>query len=268
MTRKLRSTRRSTSLVLAVLAVLAAVGGTAYATIPASDGTIYGCYNPTTAKVPPYPLSVVDRTTDCTSGGGTLLPWSQTGPAGQPGPAGPAGPAGPPGPQGASGSSGTPAPGSVGTAQLQKGAVTAANIAPTAIGDLTAGYDVVKTATAPLRLRTGRALSLITLTQQLPAAGSTLYTFVGSFRNPGKHPVTVTVSLLINGRREQGAFSQTIAGGASSTIPAGFFCDGAMPAGTYRVTLQATAIGGSFERAIGGSFELQAGTLIATGSPR
>ncbi len=264
MTRTLRLRRRWASFVLAVVVLLAAAGGVAYATIPSSNGTIYGCYNPTTAKVPPYPLSVVDNPSDCTSGGGTLLPWNQSGPAG---PAGAAGPAGPAGPQGPPGSSGTPAPGSVGTAQLQRGAVTAADIAPTAIGDLTAGYDLVKTSTAPRRLRTGRARSLVTLTQQMPAAGDTRYVLAGSFRNPGKHPVTVTLFVMMNGRREQGAYSQTIPGGAAGSISGVITCNG-MPAGTYRVSLQATAIGGSFEHATGGSFELQTSSLIATGSPR
>jgi hypothetical protein len=87
--------------VLAGLAGLLTLGGVAWATIPAGDGTIYGCYDTGGAK-PPYPLSVVDDPQSC---GGTLLAFNQHGPAG---PAGPGGPQGEPGPQGNAGPAGLP----------------------------------------------------------------------------------------------------------------------------------------------------------------
>jgi hypothetical protein len=54
-------------------AVAAAI---AFATIPASNGTINGCYDP---AIDPHPMSVVDDPADCKK---TLLPFNQTGPQG------------------------------------------------------------------------------------------------------------------------------------------------------------------------------------------
>jgi hypothetical protein len=80
--------------VLGGLALMVSLGGVAFATIPGSDGTINGCYNPTVG--PPYPLTVVDTPAGCKSPS-ILLPFNQTGPAGPAGAEGPAGPQGPAG---------------------------------------------------------------------------------------------------------------------------------------------------------------------------
>jgi len=75
------------------------VGSVAYATIPAADGTIHGCYN-TTSGV----LRAVEAGATCRNGEQPLA-WSQTGP---PGPQGPTGPQGVPGPEGPQGLPGDP----------------------------------------------------------------------------------------------------------------------------------------------------------------
>jgi hypothetical protein len=78
----------------------AALAGTAYATIPAGDGAIHGCYAKSGGT-----LRVVDASvTNCTAGE-TALDWSQQG---QPGPKGDPGAPGPAGPQGTQGEPGTP----------------------------------------------------------------------------------------------------------------------------------------------------------------
>jgi hypothetical protein len=60
--------------ILAIVILLA--GGVAYASIPAADGTINGCYKNNTGA-----LSVIDSAATCPSGS-TALNWSQTGPQG------------------------------------------------------------------------------------------------------------------------------------------------------------------------------------------
>jgi hypothetical protein len=68
---------------LAIAAVLVAVtGGVAYATIPAADGVIHGCYSNRDGKL---------RVVDTEAGQGcvdreTALDWNQQGPPGPPGP--------------------------------------------------------------------------------------------------------------------------------------------------------------------------------------
>ena len=63
-------------------AALLAIAGVAVASIPASDGTIHGCYKNSTGD-----LRVIDSTATCPNGT-TPLNWNQTGPQGPPGPAG------------------------------------------------------------------------------------------------------------------------------------------------------------------------------------
>lgn len=107
MTREKLSRR---ALILAVTALAVTVGGSvAYATIPASNGTINGCYEKRTGT-----LRVIDSDAGakCTSFE-TPITWNQQG---QKGPTGPAGPSGPPGadggrgPTGPSGTDGTRGP--------------------------------------------------------------------------------------------------------------------------------------------------------------
>jgi hypothetical protein len=84
---------------------------TAYATIPDSNGTIHGCYNPGSGV-----LKVVDPSTTNCAAGYNSLSWSQTGvqgpqgPQGAQGPVGATGPAGPTGPAGSQGPAGPTGP--------------------------------------------------------------------------------------------------------------------------------------------------------------
>jgi hypothetical protein len=95
---------------LAVLAALMTAGGVAYATIPASDGTINGCYR-TAAGDNQGQLRIVDNGSSCRSNE-TAIQFSQQGIAGPAGPTGPTGatgptgPVGPVGPQGGKGDTG------------------------------------------------------------------------------------------------------------------------------------------------------------------
>jgi hypothetical protein len=113
MSRIIRSTR-----FWIVAAVVAAVSaGTAYATIPGSDGVIHGCYAKSGGT-----LRVIDASvTNCKSGE-TSLNWDQhgqpgpQGEQGEPGPTGPQGEPGPPGPQGEQGPPGNDSTKTVGGA--------------------------------------------------------------------------------------------------------------------------------------------------------
>ncbi len=86
---------------VAVIALVVAAGGGAYAVIPDRNGRIDACYGPNGQ------LRVIDAEAKerCRPSERSLA-WSQRGPAGPPGAAGPAGPAGPQGPAGPAGSSG------------------------------------------------------------------------------------------------------------------------------------------------------------------
>src|SRR5262245_58523555 len=84
--------------VLVALGVVAlALAGTAYATIPGSNGTINACY----VKAQPHSLRLADPQAGetCRSWENSVT-WNQQGPPGPQGPAGPEGPAGPKGPSG------------------------------------------------------------------------------------------------------------------------------------------------------------------------
>lgn len=63
----------------AAIAAVLLLGGIAYASIPAPDGTINGCRKNTDGS-----LRVIDSTATCPSGY-TALNWNQTGPQGAPG---------------------------------------------------------------------------------------------------------------------------------------------------------------------------------------
>ncbi len=78
--------RPSPGLVVAAVALVLAIGGVAYATIPDASGTIHGCYDGRGA------LRVVDPQSggSCLAGE-TALSWNQQGVAGPPGATGPAG---------------------------------------------------------------------------------------------------------------------------------------------------------------------------------
>ena len=95
------------------LTALAAIGflllaTIAYASIPGSDGVIYGCYKKSGGS-----LRVIDRSVTNCAKDESLISWSQTGPEGPQGPAGPQGPQGlqgPVGPQGETGPQGQTGP--------------------------------------------------------------------------------------------------------------------------------------------------------------
>jgi hypothetical protein len=81
--------------VAALVALLAVLGGVAYATIPDSGGVIHGCYKNENGQ-----LRVIDSATDSCLSSETAIDWSQTGPSGPTGPSGASGPSGPSGPEG------------------------------------------------------------------------------------------------------------------------------------------------------------------------
>lgn len=78
------------------------------ATIPAPNGVIYACYNPSSGTI-----KVIDNSTTTCNPSETQLTWNQTGPQGPIGPVGPQGVTeqqGPTGPQGATGAQGPAGP--------------------------------------------------------------------------------------------------------------------------------------------------------------
>jgi Collagen triple helix repeat (20 copies) len=94
--------RVATAVVVAVAAL--AVGGIAYATIPAADGTISGCYDTKTGALRVYDTGST-KIPGCSSKEAALT-WSQTGPQGPTGARGATGAQGPTGAQGATGPQG------------------------------------------------------------------------------------------------------------------------------------------------------------------
>ena len=123
---------RRRDLIAAALGAVAATvlaGGIAWAAIPATNGTIHGCYSASGSKAGNgTQLNILDSESSSCSKGQTEIVWSQTGPQGpkgdtgpagaagpkgdkgDPGPAGPAGPKGDSGPSGPQGPSGPPGP--------------------------------------------------------------------------------------------------------------------------------------------------------------
>jgi hypothetical protein len=91
----------SPALMVAVAALVVALGGVAYATIPDSGGVIHGCYLNAVGT-----LRVIDTGTGqhCNTTFEKTIQWNQTGPQGPAGPAGPKGDTGAAGPAGAPGS--------------------------------------------------------------------------------------------------------------------------------------------------------------------
>jgi hypothetical protein len=83
------------------LAATVIAGGVAWATIPAADGVIHGCYQKEEGH-----LRVIDDASTTCRLSEVAISWSQTGPQGPQGPQGPAGPPGPQGPQGEKGDDG------------------------------------------------------------------------------------------------------------------------------------------------------------------
>jgi hypothetical protein len=77
--------RVSPSMVVALLALVIAIGGVAVASIPGPGGVIKGCYNNTTGT-----LRVIDSAAACDTRVETALSWNQTGPKGAQGAPGPA----------------------------------------------------------------------------------------------------------------------------------------------------------------------------------
>ncbi len=76
-----------------------------HATIPGTDGLIYGCYGKGIGS-----LRIIDNATDRCTNLETLLTWNKTGPQGPQGPIGPTGATGPVGPLGPAGAAGAVGP--------------------------------------------------------------------------------------------------------------------------------------------------------------
>ena len=98
-------TRRSQGTIALSVVVLILLTAIAYASIPGSDGVIYGCFKKSGGS-----LRVIDRSVTNCSRDETLISWNQTGPEGPQGPQGETGPQGPAGPQGAEGPAGPTGP--------------------------------------------------------------------------------------------------------------------------------------------------------------
>jgi hypothetical protein len=99
-----RLMRVDTSTLAAAAALLVLAGGAAYATIPAANGVIHGCYSNGNGG-----LRVIDADAGQTCGRHeSPLTWNQAGPPGAMGATGPTGATGPQGPQGADGADGPP----------------------------------------------------------------------------------------------------------------------------------------------------------------
>lgn len=134
---------------VAAVATMIVAGGVALATIPAADGTINGCYDP--SSPPPHPLSVVDNPAECT---GTLLTWSQTGP--------------------------------VNTAPLvgDLGGITTTPTykfaGPTAVVDTLAGQRMTGTTVAAIKLDGGKPKAIDSGLCYRPSAGGAISNFVGN----------------------------------------------------------------------------------------
>jgi hypothetical protein len=74
--KRILALRQSPAMAVALCALVVAIGGVAYATIPDSSGTIQGCYGKTTGN-----LRVVDSAAYCRSNE-TALAWNQQSPPG------------------------------------------------------------------------------------------------------------------------------------------------------------------------------------------
>ena len=98
-----RLTTPSPALFIALLALVAAVGGLAVAAVPDSQGRIAACYVKKTGKV-----RLLVKGNKCQKGE-TLIRWNQTGPRGLPGATGQAGATGQQGEQGKDGAKGAAA---------------------------------------------------------------------------------------------------------------------------------------------------------------
>lgn len=98
----MRRLRPSPALVVAIVALVAAVGGFAVASIPSGNGTIHACYQKENGQ-----LRVIDKDANQSCRPSEVaLTFNQKGPAGPTGPAGPKGATGPAGPTGPSGTGG------------------------------------------------------------------------------------------------------------------------------------------------------------------
>jgi len=114
-----RFSRPSAATVIGTVALVAALGGGAYAAIPGEDGEIDGCYDNRQGQ-----LRVIDPSTGAACNKNeTAISWNQKGPKGDTGPQGDAGPqgeTGPPGPAGPQGETGPKGdPGTPGTSQAR-----------------------------------------------------------------------------------------------------------------------------------------------------
>jgi hypothetical protein len=95
--------RPSPGMVVALIALLVALGGVAFASIPGPGGVVKGCYSKSTGS-----LRVIDSKKSCSKKRERSLSWNQQGVRGLQGSQGSQGPAGVNGGQGPQGDSGAP----------------------------------------------------------------------------------------------------------------------------------------------------------------
>jgi hypothetical protein len=95
--RRLSALRAARLSALAVLVLVVAAGGVAYAVIPRAGGLISGCYKNQSGQ-----LRVIDPAADSCLPSESSIQWNQAGQVGPVGPAGPPGPSGATGPRGPS----------------------------------------------------------------------------------------------------------------------------------------------------------------------
>jgi hypothetical protein len=103
---RLKTVRRSRTVVLAIAVAALASGGIAWATIPDSSGVIHGCYQ---TKQGTLRVIDTDKGQSCSSNE-SALNWNKAGPQGPKGGTGPQGPMGDTGPQGDPGPQGPAGP--------------------------------------------------------------------------------------------------------------------------------------------------------------
>jgi hypothetical protein len=136
---------------LATAALVAAVGGIAYAAIPDADGTYHACMLKSVGTI-----RIIDPDRQrCSSHFEVEITFAKEGPQGDPGPAGPPGPPGPPGEDGEDGADGEPFSGTF----TSPNGVYSLTVADTGIVLSGAGSEIELTA-AGVEIRTPADLDL------------------------------------------------------------------------------------------------------------
>lgn len=138
--------RRRQRLFVSSGVAIALLGIIAYASIPDSNGVIYGCYKKSggTLRVIDHPAQQCDARAE------VLLSWNQTGPQGPAGPTGPMRPAGPTGATGPQGPQGETGPAGPTGPAGQAGGITSATFLYLPSTDIPAGgFNKIASKTLP-----------------------------------------------------------------------------------------------------------------------